>query len=201
MIKNTLLALLLFTYPVIVYFGLNYIEPGILAAVFAVIFVARYLVQQAKKDDKQNKTYPKIPHLHVVLITVLVLLSYSVIANSALALKFYPVIVSLSFFAIFSYSLYHAPSVVEIIASFDEQLDAAGIIYTRKVTQIWCLFFILNAIIATYTIFTDNEQLWLLYNGLISYILMGSLMAVEFVVRHFVKKRNKNIVHNSHLKP
>lgn len=180
--KNALLAILLLTYPVVVYFGLQYIEPGIVAAFFAIIFILRHLNSPAKRGT--------IPHINIVLVTVLSLLAFSVVANSALALKFYPVVMSLSFLAIFGYSLYKPPSVVEIIAGLREELDEHGIAYTRRVTQVWCVFFILNALIATGTIFHEDEQVWLLYNGFISYVLMGLLMAGEFVVRFFVKKRN-----------
>ena len=196
--KNTffaLAALIIFIYPVIIYFGLQYIEPGFLAIFFAVAFTFRYFILNKKKspDCTENSIVkqPIIPHMQVVLIAVLTLLTYSTLANSVLALKFYPVVVSLSFLAIFTYTLYKPPTVVEMIARLHETLDGKGIIYTRKVTKVWCAFFMVNALIATWTVFHDNEKLWLLYNGLISYILMGTLMAVEFVVRFFVKRASK----------
>jgi len=182
--KNVLLALLLLTYPVAVYFGLQYIEPGILAAIFAIVFVIRHINSPGKRGA--------IPHANVVLITVLSLLTFSVLFNSALALKFYPVAMSLSFLAIFGYSLYKPPSVVEIIARLHEDLDEHGIAYTRRVTQVWCGFFIINALIATGTIFHEDEQVWMLYNGFISYLLMGLLIAGEFAVRMVVKKLKAN---------
>ncbi len=188
--KNVLFALLLLTYPIAVYFGLQYIEPGILAALFAIVFVIRHINSPAKRGT--------IPHANVVLITVLSLLTFSVFFNSALALKFYPVVMSLSFLAIFGYSLYKPPSVVEIIARLHEELDEDGIAYTRRVTQVWCVFFIINALIATGTIFHEDEQVWMLYNGFISYLLMGLLMAGEFAVRMVVKRlkaSNKNVGH------
>jgi len=188
--KNAFLALLLLTYPLAVYFGLQYVEPGILAGIFAVVFVIRHINSPAKRGS--------IPHANIVLITVLSLLTFSVFFNSALALKFYPVVMSLSFLAIFSYSLYKPPSVVEIIARLHEELDEDGIAYTRRVTQVWCGFFIINALIATGTVFHEDEQVWMLYNGLISYILMGLLMAGEFAVRMVVKRlkaSNKNVGH------
>lgn len=212
--KNTLFVLAvlaLLIYPVIIYFGLQYIEPGFLAIFFAFIFGFRHIILTKKRsiNNSENnnlannnpaKNKPNrvmIPHMHVVLITVLSLLAYSTLANSALALKFYPVVVSLSFLAIFAYSLIKPPSVVEIIARLHETLDEHGIKYTRKVTKVWCVFFIINALIATWTIFQDDEQIWLLYNGLISYILMGVLMAVEFVVRFFVKRAVKKSAINN----
>jgi len=202
--KNTLFALAflaLLIYPVIIYFGLQYIEPGFLAAFFAIVFVFRHFILTKKgtsyHSEKQPKKRAKIPHMHVVLISVLSLLAYSTLANSALALKFYPVVISLSFLAIFSYSLFKPPSVVEMIARLHETLDDHGIIYTHKVTQVWCAFFIVNALIATWTVFHDDEQIWLLYNGFISYILMGVLMSVEFVVRFFVKRAVKRSAEKS----
>jgi uncharacterized membrane protein len=185
--KNMLLALLLITYPVIVYFGLQYVEPGIVAVVFALIFIFRYRIQ------RKNQSKSKIPHLNVLLAAVLSLLAYSTFANSAMALKFYPVVVSLSFLGIFAYSLFKPPSVVEMIARLHEELDEQGIRYTRKVTKVWCGFFILNALIATFTIFQENDQVWLVYNGFLSYIFMGILMAGEFVVRFFVKRKNQQV--------
>lgn len=195
-----LLALVLFIYPAIIYFGLQYVEPGFLAVFFGVLFALRFVVikrvesKNALSDiqDKSIKKKSMIPHTNVVLIAVLCLLSYSTFANSAVALKMYPVVVSLSFLAIFSYSLVKPPSVVEMIARLHEELDDEGVIYTRKVTKVWCVFFIVNALIATGTVFYNDEKIWLLYNGLISYLIMGTLMAVEFVVRFFVKRAAKN---------
>jgi uncharacterized membrane protein len=188
--KNVLLALLVLTYPIVVYFGLQYIEPGILAGLFAIIFIVKHFNLSIYSQSNAQKKRSTIPHMNFVLVSILSLLVFSMFANSALALKFYPVVMSLSFLAIFGYSLYKAPSVVEIIARLHEDLDEDGVAYTRQVTKVWCVFFILNALIATGTIFHEDEQVWLVYNGFISYVLMGLLMAGEFVVRYFVKKGN-----------
>lgn len=179
--KNALLVSLVLIYPVAVYFGLNYIEPAYIAVMFAVIFLLRHL-QAVKKTST-------IPHLNIVLISVLSLLGFSVFFNSALALKFYPVVMSLSFLVIFAFSLYKPPSVVEIIARLHDDLDDHGIAYTRRVTMVWCGFFVLNAGVACLTIFHENPEVWVLYNGLISYLLMGLLMAGEFAVRVVIKRR------------
>lgn len=180
--KNAIFALLFLAYPILVYFGLHYVKPSVLAALFALLFIFRHF--------SQTKYQGKIPHLNLLLFTVLTLLAYSTIANSELALKFYPVVVSLSFLTIFAYSLVKPPTVVQIIASRQEQLDENGVIYTRKVTQVWCVYFIMNALIATWTIYHEDQTLWLMYNGLISYILMALLMAIEFLIRKRIKRRN-----------
>jgi acyl-CoA synthetase (AMP-forming)/AMP-acid ligase II len=60
--------------------------------------------------------------------------------------------------------------------------------YCRKVTIIWVFFFILNGNLSIWTIFSGSDILFAVYNGGISYLLMGLLFAVEFVVRKKVQK-------------
>ena len=47
----------------------------------------------------------------------------------------------------------------------------------------------LNGGTALVTVFSKNDILWSVYNGGISYLLMGLLFAVEFIVRRFVNKK------------
>jgi 3-hydroxymyristoyl/3-hydroxydecanoyl-(acyl carrier protein) dehydratase len=61
--------------------------------------------------------------------------------------------------------------------------------YCRKVTLVWCAFFVLNGGIAAWTIFSGSDVLWSVYNGGISYILTGMLFAGEFIVRKMVQKK------------
>ena len=61
--------------------------------------------------------------------------------------------------------------------------------YTRRVTQIWCLFFIVNGSIAILTALYGDMALWTAWNGMIAYLLIGALMAGEWLVRRRVMKR------------
>ena len=54
--------------------------------------------------------------------------------------------------------------------------------------MIWCLFFIVNGAIALVTVLSKNQALWTLYNGLISYLLMGTLLGGEWLYRKRVLK-------------
>jgi uncharacterized membrane protein len=71
----------------------------------------------------------------------------------------------------------------------EPDLPESGVLYTRKVTLVWCAFFIMNAATALYTCF-ESIEIWTLYNGLISYLLAGSLFAGEWIVRQFVRKEH-----------
>jgi uncharacterized membrane protein len=71
-------------------------------------------------------------------------------------------------------------------------LPPRGVRYTRRVTQVWCLFFIVNAALTTLTILHGDLALWSLYNGLISYVLIGVLMGGEWLVRRHVMRGGNN---------
>lgn len=108
---------------------------------------------------------------------------------------FYPIVVSVSMACVFGCSLLFPPTFVERIARLqDPHLNAAGVAYTRKVTQVWMCFCLVNAALSYLTSLHPNPTLWTLYNGCISYILMGGLMAAEYVTRRCVlqKKREQN---------
>lgn len=96
----------------------------------------------------------------------------------------YPVWVNLLMLTLFSSSLLTKQSLIERIARLSEpNLPQAAIAYTRKVTIIWCLFFIINGSIATALILTTQYNWWTIYTGIIAYILMASLMGIEFLYR------------------
>jgi len=104
------------------------------------------------------------------------------------ALFYYPVWVNSGLLLLFGYSLLYPPTVIERLARMMEgELDAKAIAYTRNVTIAWCLFFLGNGSLAAVTAWLGNWDLWLLYNGLVSYLLMGLLMLIEWIVRRYVR--------------
>jgi uncharacterized membrane protein len=80
---------------------------------------------------------------------------------------------------------------IERLARIREpELPAPAIYYTRRVTQVWCLFFALNGVIALITTLWASAAVWTIYNGLVAYLLMGLLFAVEYSVRWRFKQRH-----------
>ena len=55
--------------------------------------------------------------------------------------------------------------------------------YSRKVTQLWCGFFIVNGAIAAYTAVLASRETWAWYNGGVAYALMGLLFVGEWLYR------------------
>ena len=127
-----------------------------------------------------------------LLVTALLLAASAALNQIDTALLFYPVWVNAGLLWFFASSLWFPPTVVERIATFMEgPLPESGRRYTRKVTQVWCVFFILNGAVATWLAFLGNWQWWTWYNGAISYMLMGTLMGVEFLIRKWVRRHEQ----------
>lgn len=112
--------------------------------------------------------------------------------GNAQAVKLYPVLVNVVLLAVFSWSLRRPPSVVERLARLQQpELPAAAVVYTARVTALWCGFFVLNGTVAAYTALYSSDAIWALYNGLLAYVAMGVLMAGEWLVRQRVQARHR----------
>ncbi len=117
----------------------------------------------------------------------------SVMLNDHAWLKFYSVLMSLGALGIFASTLWRPPSMIERFARIMQpDLPESGVQWTRKVTIVWCGFFIFNAVIAWCTIVYAPTQIWMLYNGFISYVLMGILLLGEFILRKRHQRLNNN---------
>ncbi|GAA5215096.1 hypothetical protein GCM10025776_10280 [Corallincola platygyrae] len=124
-------------------------------------------------------------------IVGIVLAGASALLDSPQMLKFYPVVVNLCMFAVFAYSLYSPPSMIERLARLREpELPNEAIQYTRKVTWIWVAFFVLNGMVALWTATYASMATWTLYNGLIAYFMMGVLLVGEICYRRWVLRVN-----------
>ncbi|MBV8627291.1 MAG: hypothetical protein JO371_05380 [Paraburkholderia sp.] len=110
-----------------------------------------------------------------------------VVTDSEMLLRIYPSLVSLGLLIAFGATLVRGPTMIEKFARLRKpDLDAAGVLYTRRVTQIWCAFFVLNGAFSAYTAFFWSRDAWSLYNGAIAYGLIGLLLLGEIVWRYLV---------------
>ncbi|MEO8316072.1 MAG: hypothetical protein ABI645_14915 [Pseudomonadota bacterium] len=112
----------------------------------------------------------------------------TLVTNQSLPAKLYPVVVNASLLAVFAHSLLRPPSAVERIARIREpDLPVEAIAYTRKVTMVWCAYFLLNGSVAAWLAFAGTDKQWTLYCGGIAYVLAGVLFAGEFLVRQTLR--------------
>jgi uncharacterized membrane protein len=176
-------TLALLVYPLAVYFGLSRWGIGGVGGVLAILFLLR-LVSGRSTKFKQLKVLAWISGG-----AGLVLVLFSAVFRQAGWFLFYPVVVNVLMLSLFGSSLFQEQSMIERFARLREpDLPESGVRYTRNVTKIWCGFFITNGTIALITCFQSLE-VWTLYNGLISYMLMGGLFVAEFLVRQRVREK------------
>lgn len=110
--------------------------------------------------------------------------------DSKLAIRIYPVFMSLGMLAAFGGTLIHPPTMAERFARMARpDLPDYAVAYTRRVTIAWCLFFGANAMMSLTTAVIGNWTLWTFYNGFLSYLLMGVLAGAEWLVRRHVKRK------------
>lgn len=176
-----LLAVLLLVasvaYPVVVYLALGHVSPCWIALLLVVLALARAGVTRE-------------PFWLGAAALALVLAAASFLGDRWSPLKLYPALVNLVMFGLFAMSLWRGPSVVERLARMREtNFPPAAIAYTRRVTQVWCGFFVVNGLVAVATALWASAAVWALYNGLLSYVAMGALMGGEWLVRRRVRGR------------
>ena len=173
-------GLVVIAYPLTVYFGLHYLPAGSIALALCAILIIKLLLQQQK-----------VKALMLPIIVGIGLTAGSFIAKQNDWLLFYPVVINLTMLALFAYSLKHGPSMIERLARLKEpDLPDEAISYLNKVTLIWCGLFIFNGLMALYTALYTSIETWTLYNGLIAYLLIGSLLGGEWLYRTIWLKKS-----------
>lgn len=164
-------------YPVYVWWAIHHWHPA--AALLPVAAVA--LIKSCSRGAG-------LASRSFFLLTSAFLLAAMWLGQAEHALLYYPVWMNAGMLLLFAASLWFPPTVIERLARLMEgELDQHAVAYTRKVTQVWCLFFLFNGAVAFATAWWGDWDIWVMYNGLISYILMGLLMFIEWQVRRVVK--------------
>ena len=116
------------------------------------------------------------------------------LSGSALVLKLYPALVSASLLVLFGVSLACPPALIFRFALRQDKsirgslAEKAVEAYCRKVTWAWCVFFAGNGGLALWTALCASEAVWAVYNGGVSYILIGAMFAGEFMTRKAARK-------------
>jgi uncharacterized membrane protein len=173
-----MLVLLTVSYPFVVYFGLQNWSASTFAAFLLVIAALRWLSPNLQMGPR---------YLWVGLLILIAALVWAFEQKEYL--KIYPILVNLSFLALFTHSYFKPPTIIERLARISEpDLPEEGVRYTRQVTLLWMGFFIINGSLAAITGLWGSNEVWLIYNGFISYFLMALLFTGEWLVRRVVRR-------------
>lgn len=181
--QAALLAVSVLT-PVWVFAGLHWWEPRWVAGLVLLLLVLR--ARHQVKTVLGSLAWPD----WAAIVLLLGLALAAALSNSELLLRLYPAGVNLGFFMVFFRSLYVPPTMIERFARVQTSvLSPEAVAYTRRVTQVWCGFFILNGALAVYTALATSRKVWALYNGGIAYALMGLLFGAEWWTRRRMMAR------------
>lgn len=168
-------------YPAFVYA----LQSTLSQASFVAIAVATIALRVATLD-KASAPLWRGPLLLAIPALLLVLL----VAPDKAAMA-YPVAISLAAAAVFGGTLIVPPSLIERFARMQEpDLPEEGRAYCRKVTWVWTVWLVLNALIAGLLGWTGHHVAWAIWTGILSYVVMALLFLGEIVVRRHVRKKS-----------
>ncbi|MBK1711181.1 hypothetical protein CKO43_00100 [Rubrivivax gelatinosus] len=174
---TALIALATVAYPLLVYTGMSTLEPRWMALLLAALALARAAAAR-------SRTWL------AAAAGATVLAAFAWAGNAWLPLKLYPALVNTLLLVVFGASLRWGPPVVERLARLHEpELPPAGVAYTRRVTQAWCGFFVVNGGIALATALWASDAVWAFYNGLLAYLLIGLFFGAEWLLRRRLRAR------------
>ncbi|MCF7529244.1 hypothetical protein ACOR62_03665 [Neisseria lisongii] len=172
---NLLLTLASIGYPLLWYFGSNRGWAVWLAAAMAVLWALRAVLQQGL----QRRIAAALSAFFVCIL----------IFRRPDSLYWYPVWINGMMLAVFGGSLFARQSAIERLARLQTpDLPPSAVVYTRKVTVIWCIFFAANGTTAALLAISGQYGWWALYTGVIAYLLMGILLGGEWLYRKFLLK-------------
>lgn len=173
------LVLVGLAYPFAVYFGTEHLPPRLFALLLGGLWLARALTARQR------------PGSHWMAGAALVFCLLLWLADTPVLLRWYPVLICALMFSLFGHSLISGPPLVERLARLREpDLPAHAVRYTRRVTQVWMLFFLGNGLTASALTLWAPLSWWALYTGLLSYGLIGLLSAGEWLVRQRVRAQH-----------
>lgn len=168
-------------YPALVYALQSTLSQG----VFVAIAVATIALRVATLDKASAQLWrgPLLMAVPALLIVLLV--------APGMAAKAYPVAISLAAAAVFGGSLIAPPSLIEQIARLREpDLSEEGQAYCRKVTLVWTVWLVLNALIAGLLGWTGQDSAWAIWTGIVAYAVMALLFLGEIAIRRRIRKKS-----------
>ena len=173
-------------YPVAIYFFEDRLSPSQLLSGLLFLVCARLLLLSWHKP-RHRARYAILACAS--LLTAIGILSY--MPNfQLLYLRFYPALFSLIAFSVFFVSLFTKMPLVERLARIQyPALSQPAVLYTRRVTLVWCGVLFLNVVVSLYTAVAANLATWSFYNGLLIYFIFGGVYVCEYLMRLYMFRK------------
>lgn len=176
---------LLLVYPLAVWAGARAGATGLVAAAAVALLLGRGLAFLRRAEPAARRRLLVLLATVAVPGTALLVASGGAAASDPRLPMALPVVVSGVLLATFAHSLVRpGPSMAEAFARLRvTDLSPEEVRYCRAVTAAWCIFFAANALVAGALAATGALDAWALWTGLLAYVAMGVLFAVELTVR------------------
>lgn len=179
-VAGGLVAAVFIAYPLLVYAVLKATTVR-WASLVLLLGLLPIILRTTRTRDKRQLKRPL-----VLVALVLALLAAGSVVNSMQPLLFVPVVVNSSFLLGFGHTLISGPPLIERFARLQHpDLTTAEVRWCKQWTVVWCGFFALNIVVAAVLASLHELAWWTVYNGLVSYVIMGLLFSVEYVVRRY----------------
>jgi uncharacterized membrane protein len=117
------------------------------------------------------------------------------LGENPIAIKLYPVLADTAFLTIMLTSIFFPPPFVfHIINIFDKSIkqklpEEIYLRFCKKATGIWCVFFIIDAVIVAVIVFFLPDRFWYIYAGCITYVIIGLIVLCEVLILLTLEKK------------
>lgn len=166
-------VIILLLYPFLIFFALTH---NISLKLISLIFLGVILLNYQRSRNKI------LLCIGMLMCCLLYCYKYTIF------LKIYPVIMNFSIFVAFASSLKKKPLITVFAEKMKVRMTKEKLVYTRKVTKAWAYFMFVLSIFSLATVFM-SDFVWMFFNGFISYVLIGCMFCVEWLIR----KRRKYV--------
>ena len=177
-------VLLGIAYPVLIFFSLTWLEPREVGLVVLGLAGLRLMTARFGAAVALAK------EIWIPAASMGVVALGTAIWNDPMGLLIAPTLINVALLATFGGSLWAERSIVERFARIQvNDLSDAEVRYCRRVTKVWCGFFVANGSAALYLALARDIEEWALFTGFISYVLIGMLFGAEYLYRHWRFRR------------
>lgn len=176
LIIKLIIGALIVAYPFVVFFAF---QSGIAVKFVGLFFLAIVILSFLRNKNK------------VLLGIGLTLCFLIFVFNQDIFLKIYPVLMNGAICSVFAISLTRTPLITKYAEKMHYDLDEPAKKYTAKATLAWAIFMGYNTLISLITVFMP-VKIWVIYNGFISYILIGLMMIGEYITRKWILRVQSN---------
>ncbi len=167
-------------YPVAAYFAFRHLSPRDASALLIVLFIPAAVARMSSRSRQALAPLALLP-----LLIVGLLLTSAFTGRARLALLV-PVLVNGTMLLAFASTLVKGPPLIERFARLKhDDLTPAELRWCRGWTWGWAVFLLVNGTIALVLAQLPSMDAWTTYNGLVAYILLGTMLGVEYSIRKY----------------